>query len=219
MAALQLQVFNLIDFCVGMLLGVWGFYLYTKLGSSSFTDPSIAWLEWISLILGVLLLTSSFLSFCAIANSSCRWAVIPSSYIGLLVAILALLLATLLLSLEPRLHTYLSNHGAAIGLNTAEISDVEKWCRIMAYSLFTLTAVQLLRYRVSRGYREAALRVDGEFDALLAEEDKLFQERFLSNREAREEKYDNLRSFYKNKYVGAGGASSSNKNNSRESQF
>ena len=217
MAALQLQVFNLIDFCVGMLLLVWGFYLYTKLGNSSFTDPSIAWLEWISLVLGVLLLTSSFLSFCAIANSSCRWAVIPSSYIGLLVAMMALLLAVLLLSLETRLHTYLSNHGAEFGLNTAEISDVEKWCKVLAYSLFSLTVVQLLRYRVSRGYREAALRVDGEFDALLAEEDKLFQERFLSNREAREEKYDNLRSFYKNKYVGGGNGSSTN--NSRESQF
>lgn len=215
MSSMQLQIFNLIDFVVGMLLGIWGFYLFTKLGTKSFTDPDIAWLEWISLVLGVLLLTSSFLSFCAITSSSCRWAVIPSSYIGLLVAILAILLASLLLSLETHLHSYLSNHGNQIGLNSAEIDDIEKWCHILAYSLYCLAALQMLRYRISRGYRELALRVDGEFDALLAEEDKLYQEKFLANKTEREDKYDNLRSFYKNKYVAGG----SNKSNSIESQF
>lgn len=211
----QLQIFNLVDFCVGMMLGIFGFYLYNKLGAESFTDVRIAWLEYLCLSLGILLLTSSFLSFCAITNTSCRWAVIPSSYIGIIIAMLSLLLGSLVFAFKSKTHTYLVEHGSNIGLSENEVSDVEKWYDIIGYCLFSLCVVEFLRYRVSRGYREVALRADGEFDALLAEEDKHYQDRFLHNKSAREDKYDNLRSYYRSKYAAGGSGASS----SVESQF
>jgi len=82
-------------------------------------------------------------------------------------------------------------------------------CRydIIGYALFGICAMQLWRYYSSQGFREQALRIDGEFDALLREEDKHFQDKFSANKSAREEKYDNLRSFYKNKYAAGGSGS------------
>lgn len=201
MSTLQLQLFNVVDFSVGMMLGIFGFYLYGKLGTESFSDVRIAWLEYLSLALGVLLLSSSLLSFCAITNTSCRWAIIPSAMIGVVVAVLSLLLGCLVFGLKSKTHTYLSEHGSSIGLTQVEIDDIEKWYNIIGYALFGLCLVQILRYRTSRGYREAALRVDGEFDALLADEDKMYQERFQANKGVREEKYENLRSYYRNKYA------------------
>lgn len=201
MSTLQLQLFNVVDFSVGMMLGIFGFYLYGKLGTESFSDVRIAWLEYLSLALGILLLSSSLLSFCAITNTSCRWAIIPSAMIGVVVAVLSLLLGCLVFGLKSKTHTYLSEHGSSIGLTQVEIDDIEKWYNIIGYALFGLCLVQILRYRTSRGYREAALRVDGEFDALLADEDKMYQERFQANKGVREEKYENLRSYYRNKYA------------------
>lgn len=201
-----LQFFNLVDFCVGMMLGIFGFYLYGKLGVESFSNVRIAWLEYLCLALGVMLLLGSFLSFCAITNTSCRWAVIPSAYIGILVAMLSLLLGCLVFGLKSKTHSYLAENSASIGLTPAEVTDVENWYNIIGYCLFGLCVIEILRYRISRGYREAALRVDGEFDALLAEEDKMYQDRFQVNKSAREEKYDNLRSYYRNKYSPAGAA-------------
>ena len=201
MSTIQLQLFNVVDFSVGMMLGIFGFYLYGKLGTESFSDVRIAWLEYLSLALGILLLSSSLLSFCAITNTSCRWAIIPSALIGVLVAVLSLLLGCLVFGLKSKTHTYLSEHGTSIGLTQVEIDDIEKWYNIIGYALFGLCLVQILRYRTSRGYREAALRVDGEFDALLADEDKMYQERFQANKGVREEKYENLRSYYRNKYA------------------
>lgn len=186
---------------MGMMLGIFGFYLYGKLGTESFSDVRIAWLEYLSLALGILLLSSSLLSFCAITNTSCRWAIIPSAMIGVVVAVLSLLLGCLVFGLKSKTHTYLSEHGSSIGLTQVEIDDIEKWYNIIGYALFGLCLVQILRYRTSRGYREAALRVDGEFDALLADEDKMYQERFQANKGVREEKYENLRSYYRNKYA------------------
>ena len=200
---LQLQLFNLVDFVVGMVLGVFGFYLYGKLGPSSFTDIRIAWLEYLCLTLGVLLLTSSFLSFCAITNTNCRWAVIPSSYIGILVSILSLLLGSLVLSLQKQTHNFLNDHGTSVGLSSSDIDVIEKWYVYMGYCLLGLCVVEFLRFRVSRGYREAALRADGEFDALLAEEDKQYADRYAVHKSQREEKYDGLRAYYKNKYTAA----------------
>ena len=208
----QLHIFNLIDFGVGLTMGVFGFYLFNKLGVESFSDVRIAWLEYLCLALGVMLLTSSLLSFCAITNTSCRWAVIPSAMIGILVAVLSLLLGILVFALKSKTHDYLNS---SIGLTEEEITEVKTWYNIIGYALFGLCVVQILRYRVSRGYREAALRVDGEFDALLAEEDKLYQNKLQVNKNAREEKYDNLRAYYKQKYSPAAGGGSG----SVESQF
>jgi len=64
--------------------------------------------------------------------------------------------------------------------------------------------------------------MDGEFDSLLAEEDRDYADKMERNRESREEKYDNLRSYYKDKYnkeqgfkgkEAAGGVAAKNTNN------
>jgi len=124
---IKLQLFNLIDFVFGLMLATFGFFLYNKLGQTAFTDLDVAWLEWFCLGLGVLLLLSSFLSFCAITNSSCRWAIYPSSYIGLLVAIMSLVLGALVLALQPKIYSYLDNQGSQIGLSSTNVAIIKNW--------------------------------------------------------------------------------------------
>lgn len=198
--SMKLHFFNFVDFVLGVGLCVFGFYLYEKVGSDAFMNPEIAWLCWLVCLLGVLLFFTSMLSFCSITNSGCRWGVMFSSHIGLIVAILSLTVASTCLGMKGQVTDYLNSNGPTLGLGDSEINFIMTWYSIIAYVLFGLCIFELLRYRTSKSFRETVLRVDGEFDALLAEEDKQWSTRMTANQSAREEKYADLRSHYKQKY-------------------
>ena len=71
---------------------------------------------------------------------------------------------------------------------------------VLGFMIFGIAIVEVLRVHASRHYRENIKRMDGEFDSLLAEEDRDYADKMERNRESRGEKYDNLRTFYKDKY-------------------
>lgn len=214
----SLQVFNLIDFAVGIVLVAFGLYLEVKLGTN-FMNIHTAWLCWSCLILGILLLTVSMLSFCAISSTSCRCCSIPSGYLGILVAIVSLVLGSVSVALKSKMFEYFDNSGSATGLTTNEITLIENFYQFIAYGFFGLCVIQLLRFRASISFRENALRLDGEYDALVDQDDRNWSQKFSANSAARKEKYDDLRQHYKNKYSIKGSLEDGKDESDRDSQF
>jgi len=191
-----LSLFNLIDLLIGIVLISFGVFLEIKIKFS--THLQEAWLCWSILLLGILLLFTCTLSTCSVVSSSCRWASIPSAYIGLFISLLSLILATSALILKPKIFNYINNN--ELNLSTKDINFIENWYNVVAYVLFGLFILEIVRYRYSINFRETALRMDGEFDNLLAEDEKQWKDRFSTNKQVREEKYNDLRAYYKSKY-------------------
>lgn len=95
---------------------------------------------------------------------------------------------------------YLDNNGEDLGLSSPDIDLLKAWFNIVAYGMFGLFVLEIIRYKVSMKYRAEALRIDGEFDALLDEDNKAWNEKIQSNKSAREGKYSDMRAHYKAKY-------------------
>ncbi len=63
-----------------------------------------------------------------------------------------------------------------------------------------MSGLHLYRFILTRNYRKEQLRIDGEYEALLEEEDKKLKGKLESKDKERSEKYEDLRAYYKNKY-------------------
>ena len=204
-----LALFNAIDFLIGIVLISFGVFLEIKIKFSTHLDE--AWLCWSILLLGILLLLTCCLSSCAVSSPSCRWASIPSAYIGLFVSVLSLALGVSALVLHKKIFSYIDNNGVELGLTAKDISFIENFYSIITYTLLGLFILEIIRYRYSVNFRETALRIDGEYDNLLAEEEKQWKDRFSTNKQVREEKYNDLKAYYKSKY--------SNNDSENDNQF
>jgi hypothetical protein len=70
----SLNIFNVVDFVAGCLLIAGGSYLRTRMGGSVFSDMHFAWLALSTIVLGVMLVIVSMLSFCAVMSPG-TWSV------------------------------------------------------------------------------------------------------------------------------------------------
>lgn len=205
--AFQLQAYNIIDFVIGLALGVFDWYLiqvYSK-NTSGENNVEIFVVIWLAGILGALLLLSSFLSFCAITNNGCRSTLIPSAYIGVVIAFVSAFLGTLIFALQKNVYAYLKDDPSG-QFSSKQINTIENFYIALGISLFALTITQVLRFRASHGFRAEALRIDGEFDTLLDTRDKAHQDEMNRLKTTWEQRYAALRTYYEEKYSGGGDA-------------
>ena len=196
---MTLQIFNVVDFCLGGVFIAFAIYLYTKL-QDDFMNVHTAWLGWCCALIGILLLFVSLFSFCAITSSDCRWAMNPSRAIALLVAALGVSMGSAAFALQTKFYGYLNDNGSSMGLSTSDVKLVKTWYVLVAYGTFGLVVIELVRFKLTQGFREKALQMDGEFVALLEEDRRTWDNKISKNKGDREEKYNDLRSNYKNKY-------------------
>jgi hypothetical protein len=197
---LNVQLINLVDFLAGCMFLIFGIYLYTRVDGSESISQS-AWIVWCSLILGVLLLLTTFFSFCAITNTGCRCLMWMSCQLAVLLAGLDFGAGISAFVLQKRFYSFLNEHGNEDGITDSEISDIKQWYVVIACMMLGSCVLEIWRYVLSRGYSESSRRVDGEFDALMGQDELQWNERLESNTAARSEKYRDLRSHYKNKYA------------------
>lgn len=197
---LNLQLMNLVDFLAGSMFITFAIYLYTKMGEENTTSES-AWMCWSCGILGTFLLVVSAFSFCAIVHKGCRCLMWMSCHLALLLAAMNLGAGIVALVLQNKFFSYLNKHGNEDGITDSDIKIIKDWYTIIACVLMGSCILELVRFQFSRGFHESAERIDGEFNALLAEDDLEWQNKLHSNTNARAEKYRDLRSHYKNKYA------------------
>lgn len=196
---ISLQIFNIIDFILGLAFITFGIFLQSKLGTD-YSNIDTEWFAYCILGIGILLLLSTLLSFCSIVNSSCRCCASPAAYLSFLVAVLSVSIASFALWKKTSIFDYLNNHYKEIGLDSNDVDIIKAYYMYTAYALYGLCIIELLRSRASSNFREQQLKIDGEYDNLLDENDKNWANTLESNKIDRKEKYENLKKHYKTKY-------------------
>jgi hypothetical protein len=196
---ISLQVFNIIDFILGLALITFAIFLQSKLGTE-YSNIDTEWFAYGILGLGILLLLTTLFSFCSIVNSSCRFCASPASYLSFFIALLSATMATFALWKKSNIYDYLDDHYKEIGLDSNDVDTIKTYYIYTAYALYGLCIIELLRSRASSNLREQQLRIDGEYDNLLNENDKQWANTLESNKIDRKEKYENLKNHYKTKY-------------------
>jgi hypothetical protein len=195
-----LQTFNLLDFILGWGFVALGFYVCHEMGVQSYTNDKIAWVALACMIVGGLMVFVVFLSFVAITNVGCRCLSYPSGFFALMISIITLAVGIAACVREKDIYKYINEHAVEDGIPQDQVQLFKSFYQIIKYSMFALCVEQFVRFRASMTYRSAALRLDGEYDALLDEDQKKWNERVEYNRVNRQEKYSDLRSHYKDKY-------------------
>jgi hypothetical protein len=104
------------------------------------------------------------------------------------------------LGAKNKIFSYLENNYNNLGVQQSEVLWIKTWYNVIAYALFGLCVMELVRFKLSLGYKNRIIRVDGEFDALLEEDNRKWKESLIESRQCRSEKYKELRSHYKAKY-------------------
>lgn len=203
---LNVQLINLIDFLAGSMFLIFGFYLLTKFHDGPLTDNA-AWMLWLSLVLGTLLLLATFLSFCAITNTGCRCLMWMSCQLAVLIAGLDFGAGISAFVLQKRFYSFLDEHGHDQGLTSSDIEDIKRWYLVISCMILGSCVLEIARYVLSRGYSESSRRMDGEFNALMEEDELNWNDRLEANTAARSEKYRDLRAHYKTKYASYGKSS------------
>jgi hypothetical protein len=194
-------IYNTLDLMFSFVLLGLALYSYAHLGNDAFFNPNISWLAWLCLVLGLSLLSSALCGCCGTSSKSYRWCIAPSKALGIFVATLCLVLGILIFALEHKILAYLENHGTELGLSDSEENTLKVWYRFIGYTVFVFFVIEVMRYRAATHFSSNIYRKDGEFEALLAEEDKATMDRMEANSEARTEKYKDLRKHYKDKYA------------------
>lgn len=188
------------DFFTGITILAFAIYIYTKV-QSDFMNVNIAWFGWSAAVLGLLLILVAALSFTAVVSIGLRSLMWFSSRLSLLITFTALCLGSVMFARQKEVENYLDNNGTTIGLTSEDINVVTEWYTVVACAMFGVAVLELIRFKLSGVFLESVYRVDDEYAALLNEEDKEWQEKLSSNAESREEKYRDLRTYYKVKYA------------------
>lgn len=189
----------LVDLGFGAMLITFSCYLYTVL-NKDFSNSHLAWMEWGCVIVGALLVLSAMTACCAVTSSSCRGIIVVSSYLSFLIAIFAVILATLSFILRKEVFEYFDNHSDEFDWSDEEKQRLETWYVLTACCLYASFILQVLRRLLSKGFRAAAERSDNEYVALMAEEEAQHQEKLVTSADERRQKYADLRDYYRTKY-------------------
>lgn len=201
MSKWQLHFLNFFDFMLGSSILAFGLTLYQKIGGASFTDAHVAWVCWFSVIIGILIILSLIFSCCAVTGGeNLRCCVTPSKYMSMLVGLLALGMAVGSLAEKSEVYDQLDSNGEKYGLSEEDIGLIKEWYGFIAPVCAGIFILSIIRYRASTHFRKNISKLDGEFQALLDEDDKAWSNKVENNKASREEKYKKLRSHYSEKY-------------------
>jgi hypothetical protein len=199
---LQLQVLNLVDFLLGCVFLVFAIYLAKKLGGDM-TDIYNAWIGLFCATSGCLLLGVSLFSFLAITNAGCRCMMAVSKVLALLIVGVNAGAGVSAFVLQKRFYKYLDDNRNTVGITDSDIDIIKQWYLVICCALLVSVILELLRFHLSQGFCSASQRIDGEFGALLQEEELGHQTMMQEHSSARADKYNDLRSYYKGKYANA----------------
>ena len=188
---------NIIDLLVSFILLFFGAYLYKNL-NHKFSDSQTAWLVASCIIIGTLLFMTCMLSFISISCTSCRCLAVVSGNLATLVAISCLILAITFAILRDNIFEYFDQNKDEIEISESELEFIKAWYTFANICLFLLSILEFVRYQLSLRFRVTSYRIDGEFKALIDEEEAQYNERHEKRKKEIRSKYKNLREYYKN---------------------
>ena len=102
--------------------------------------------------------------------------------------------------MKHKIFNFVSDHQESIGLSDQELQDFENWYEVSTYILFGLLFVELVRFNLSRGFRQSVRTETIEYQRLLDQEEDANKRRELETKLRLKNKYDGLKSHYREKY-------------------
>jgi hypothetical protein len=193
-----LWMMNIIDLMVGGSLVSVSIYLSVKLGNSASQSVEIAWIFWISLTLGAVLLFVTMLSFTAITTQRFRHsAAMLSCNIGIFGGLLSFVFALVLAAMQHFVIRYLENQS---GLSSHDITTWKSSYEVVTYGLICISMMEILRYYLTERFVRFSRQIDSRFESLLSDEERNWQTKLTENKADRNQKYAGMKAFYKSKY-------------------
>lgn len=193
-----LHLMNLVTLIVGVVCFAYAVTIFNSLYPHDM-NIRIAWIPWGLGIDGTLFVIESLFCFTAIVTT-CRSIIIVPKFLVVLAAISSLALSITALAQKPSVYSYLDEGSDQTALTDKQTTDMKDWYVIVAYTLFSVGILCFVKLWFMMGFRTAAERLDDEFEALLTEDQTLWDDKMSINKVTREEKYNDLRAYYKQKY-------------------
>lgn len=193
-----LSVLNLLDFILSILFSSFGLYLLLSI--QSYKDQHVAWFIFGNCIVGALLMVVSSASFLSTSSAWCTKLNYFSAYLALFVALFALVFGSVSVSKQAELLSYLDSMADVNDISASNIAAIKGYYRFLVYTLFAVCALQLARFKATSAAADISLRAESEYVKLVDQEEQLFRQNLAENQSVRKEKYDGLRSYYRDKY-------------------
>jgi len=158
-----------VDCLAGIVLLVYGFYLYSTLKIDS-SDPKLQWTFASSMSLGILLTLASCFSFIGISADSCRCALSVSAWLTIPVALTELVLAIVFSLCKDEVFDLLDEEKEKLHLTQEAFETFQMWYQVVVWVLFGLFMCEVVRFHVSKNLRDAINLDIDEYYRLLDKE-------------------------------------------------
>ena len=189
-------VLNSLDMLVSGGLTIFAVYLADRLGPMSSLPFFVSWLVYMYAILGASILVEVFLTFSALAFTSCRQVAYVPQQMTFILGLLSFVTGILAFVLENSVFSYLSSHTYEYGLGQNDIETMRTYYHYAAAaSLGAVPPLQAVRYCMSRRLAAASELLHGDDDLLLDEHEKHLEDHVHLIKDVRTEHYNPPRGY------------------------
>jgi hypothetical protein len=175
--------------------------MITYLSSDQLGNENVRWIYFASFILGGTVLAISIMSFVAVTSADCRKAIIPASYLSLIVTLLAVSTSIAQLIWRSKFSDYLDDEEEDGEVDSGDVDTLKLLYVLTTFMNFFEVVSSMIRFGGSRAYYNSSVKIDEDFTNTLLAHDRSMDEKHDANRTKVYAKYDGLRDHYRTKYV------------------
>jgi hypothetical protein len=118
--------------------------------------------------MGLMLLIVAGFSLLGLCCAWCRCSAVVSGYLATAVGLVCLVLSVVFLVLKTLIFEYFEKDGKELGLSPSDVKLAEAWYLVIDVGLFTVSALEGVRYFASLKYHETTCKIDSESIPLLS---------------------------------------------------
>lgn len=166
-ATFWLQIFNFLDLTIGTLLVVVACYIRLNIADSNGNPHEhrvLIIVGWVSFMLGLMFILVSLFSFCGIVSVSFRFAVVPSGYLALVLAVCALAGGILSIVCDEDILEFIDNNKHKLNMRPEHVRMLHVFYDIVTISLFASFVIEITRFMLSSQYTVTADLIDKSTD-------------------------------------------------------
>lgn len=208
-----LQLFNIVDLVVGSVLLAFGIYIKIIVpDDGNLTEhQALFWVSTVSFSLGFLFILVALFSFCGIVSNSCRFAVIPSGYLALVLALVSVGAGTAAYLCDDEILSYIDTNQEKYNVKKEHVEFIHVFYDVIVIMLFASFVIEMSRFVLSSQFTSTSKLIDGpRGDLEVAESLLRDSERSSYQSSDRERAYRDERDYNNSRYHSSYGGRSDN---------
>ena len=158
-----LQLFNIVDLIVGSILLAFGIFVkFIVPDNGNVSEHQVLfWVSTVSFSLGSLFILVAMFSFCGIVSNSCRFAVVPSGYLALVLALVSVGAGTTGYLCNEEILSYIDSNQDRFNIKREHVEFVHIFYDIIVITLFASFAIEMSRFLLSSQYTSTSNLIEG----------------------------------------------------------